>query len=132
MLFCISMSSSPDRSFLMLLGSPIIDSIAFCIKKGDVLLKSPSFLLITKNRSPSMLVKAFFSFRFIENSSTLSAHDFVFELSEFAFCLEPSALILFPEFVAIIGKVNKRLRVSSVPQVSHFFVGQRKGFLSHP
>ena len=77
-LFCSSIKSSPDRNFLMFFGSPTVDWIAFCIRKGDVLEKSPSFLFITKKSSPLRLVKAFLSFRFVENSSDLSAHDLVF------------------------------------------------------
>ena len=42
--------------------------------------------------------------------------------------LEPDALLLSNLFVAIIERKKKRLRVSFVPEVSHFFMGNAKGF----
>ena len=48
-----SINNSPDLSFFIFFGSPIIDSIALFIKKGEVLEKSSSFLLMMKKHAPS-------------------------------------------------------------------------------
>ena len=48
------------KVLVIIIGSPIIDCIAFFIKKGDVFEKSPSCLLIRKKYAPSYSEKAFF------------------------------------------------------------------------
>ena len=63
-----SISSSPDFSFLMFFGSPITDSIALCINKGNVSEKSFLFLLIMKNCIPPSLEKVSFYLDWKENS----------------------------------------------------------------
>ena len=72
-----SMSNFPDRSFLIFFGSPIIETIAFCIKNGDTLVKSFSFCLIMKKQGPSSLEKELFAFKLEENSSTRSDQVFI-------------------------------------------------------
>ena len=103
-----SMSNSPDRNFLIFFGSPIIDSTAFCIKKGDVFEISFSFLFFfMRKHVPSSLQKAFFSLKLEENSYIRSALFLKLLSSALKGRLESGALIEFPLVVAIIERGEK-------------------------
>ena len=103
-----SRSSSPDCNFfyiLRLTNNRLNGFLYFCIKKGDVFIKSLLFRLITKECTQSWLVKAFFSFKFAENSSKRSAQELPGKLAEFIIWLELDTLIISPLTIPIIESI---------------------------
>ena len=101
-----SISNSPDRKFLIFFGSPIIETIALFIKKGDTLIKSFSFHLIMIKQGTLSLEKALFSYKLEENSSTQFAQVFILVFDALEIKLEPGALFGFLRVVAIIEKIR--------------------------